>query len=151
MSSPFRSRALRSAAGELLIEPAPDALAMSPAPLPPAVAGQPYRAVVALKAVSGQEPYRWQLAAGSLCSGLSLSQSETTPAAAIIAGTVRRAAVCSFRLQVQDAAGRKSDRRTFTIKVAAFASAPPPPARAIKPPPAPALPTKLRRTASTLR
>ena len=150
VESGSHSLSFRSAAGELLIEPAPDALAMSPAPLPAAVAGQPYRALVALKTVTGQEPYRWQLAGGSLCAGLSLGQSETAPAAAIINGTVRRAAVCSFRLQVQDASGRKSDRRKFTIKVAAFASPAPPP-RAIKPPPAQAVPTKPRRLASTLR
>lgn len=79
-------------------------------PLPVGIRGRPYSQT--LGATGGQTPYRWDIAAGSLCAGLSLSTG------GVIAGTPTSTGTCSFTARVTDAGGA-AGTQAFTLPIMA--------------------------------
>jgi hypothetical protein len=85
-------------------------LALGPATLPPATAGQPYSATIG--ATGGSGSYTYTLASGSLPAGLSLSP------AGVLNGTIKAAGTFSFTVQAADTAvAGKTGSRAYTLTV----------------------------------
>ncbi|MCC6539567.1 MAG: putative Ig domain-containing protein [Bryobacterales bacterium] len=89
----------------------PPALAIRTARFADGRVGQAYSTT--LEATGGTPPYRWQVAAGSLPSGLRLDGATGT-----VSGTPVSAASAEFAIEVRDAANRAAGR-VFTMAIAA--------------------------------
>ncbi len=106
-----------SLSGEIAIIPGPPPFGITTVQLPHAVLNRPYQAT--LETVSGVAPITWEISAGSLCTGLSLTPGGATAA---ITGTPTALTPCTFTVRAQDAA--ISDSRSFTIVVEPLGSPP---------------------------
>ena len=101
-----------SEAGNISIVPGPPPLGILTETLPNAALGKTYHASVT--AFSSTTPYTWQHISGTICAGLSLSQSGNE---ALISGSATLLGTCTFTLRVVNSTVTENASRQFTITV----------------------------------
>lgn len=101
-----------SESGTIVIEPGPPPLTITTTHLANAVVNRPYHATV--EAISATSPYTWDISAGALCAGLSLTPG---PTSAEIVGTATALGTCTFTVRATSFMGAEVDTQVLTITV----------------------------------